>query len=851
MVIEDNKGEPVSEERPPLRLEIDSHVIRQLGDELITDTGQALLELVKNSYDADASYCHVAVDTRHEETIEVPQPRGVTGMHERGKDAEKSPPSHNRVFTGRLTVTDNGEGMSFETIRRGWLTISLSPKRAFKLQGRTTPIYHRTPLGDKGLGRIGTLKLGSFIVIETRDSTTKPGWRISFSWEDCEEGSLLSDVPVKSERIDATGETGTVLTIYGLSDVAYWRNKDAVASLGSQLSTLISPFKDFEAFDVRFTFDSIPAAIETAENYLNAAQGKFSATWQVSTDESKECLDVDGAIKLLLFRKTRNDPTYRRYVEPDSGEELYRYLSVHKRLQNYGLKRGKRGWFAQFRKGYLKSDLPDFFGDERFADPGPLISEIYDIDIVEAKSLVASKKTNRPRFLDTHSGIFVYRDNFRIRMGKDWLNLGERQTRGGSYYGLRPGNTLGWVSISARDNQRLVEKSDREGFVDNAAQRGFEYVLERVTADINDFITDCRRAYNDFINSKRNKEADRSEDYDDAAALEELKEVAVAANRLSATLSESSGFLEEVSDVYARMKDCLASEDYSKLSLVIEQAESAAIQRESRKNEIPGLLKRVATIPHAVETIANTFEADESQMEELYAVAATGLAAEGLVHEISDVVQALLNALTDLDKVTYVLNIKNAKFLGNIKSAQASGRDIVNRVRFLDPMLRNVRASRELINVKDFLERYEKHKRPYVEQSGIILKVEYGDASFSITANKGRVLQVLDNLVNNSVYWLKLASSARNGFSPTILIQAQDPVLRVSDNGLGVDERIVPRLFEAFVTGRKDGSGHGLGLYLSQELLKQEKSTITLLPELNPHQRRYIFEIDFAPIANE
>ena len=38
-------------EQRPLRLEIDSHVIRQLGDELITDTGQALLELVKNSYD--------------------------------------------------------------------------------------------------------------------------------------------------------------------------------------------------------------------------------------------------------------------------------------------------------------------------------------------------------------------------------------------------------------------------------------------------------------------------------------------------------------------------------------------------------------------------------------------------------------------------------------------------------------------------------------------------------------------------------------------------------------------------------------------------------------------------------
>ena len=476
----------------PLRLEIDSHVIRQLGDELITDTGQALLELVKNSYDADASYCHVVVDTRHRETIELPhatdtaEPQGSSL-----KGATESP--RKRVFIGRITVTDNGEGMSLDTIRRGWLTISLSPKREFKLQGKRTPIYHRTPLGDKGLGRIGTLKLGNFIVIETHNSPTTEGWRISFSWEDCEEGSLLSDIPVKSERIPATGATGTVLTIYGLSDLAYWRNKDAVASLGSQLSTLISPFKAFESFDVRFTFDSMPAAIEMAENYLDAAQGKFSATWQVSGDDSKEFLDVDGAVKLLLFRKTRHDAAYRRYVEADKGEELYRYLSAHKRLQGYGLQRGEAGWFAQFRRTYSKDDLVELFGNEKYADPGPFMAQIYDIDIVEAKSLVASKKTNRPKFLDEHSGVFVYRDNFRIRMGRDWLNLGERQTRGGADDGLRPGKPLGWVSISARDNQRLVEKADREGFVDNAASRGFDHILRQITADINDFITACRR----------------------------------------------------------------------------------------------------------------------------------------------------------------------------------------------------------------------------------------------------------------------------------------------------------------------------------------------------------------------
>jgi hypothetical protein len=46
-----------------LELRIDTRVVRQLGAELITDPEQALLELVKNSYDADADRCRVKIDT--------------------------------------------------------------------------------------------------------------------------------------------------------------------------------------------------------------------------------------------------------------------------------------------------------------------------------------------------------------------------------------------------------------------------------------------------------------------------------------------------------------------------------------------------------------------------------------------------------------------------------------------------------------------------------------------------------------------------------------------------------------------------------------------------------------------
>jgi signal transduction histidine kinase len=830
----------------PLRLEIDAHVIRQLGDELITDTGQALLELVKNSYDADASFCHVDVETRETYTVTLPS-RVPPSPNETDNDANVK----NRVdLRGRIEVKDNGEGMTIDTIRRGWLTISLSPKRAFKLAGKTTELYHRTPLGDKGLGRIGTLKLGTFVVIKTHHDANKPGWRVSFSWGDCEGGGLLSEVPVGCVEIPARGAKGTVLTIYGLSDLSYWRNERSLENLRKQLSTLISPFKTFEDFDVRFTFDSKPAPIETAEDYLSAAQGKFSATWQAS-DSANELLEVDGALKLMLFRKTRNDPSFRQYVDPDKGAALFTYLKKDKRLAPYEVNRGEGEWFVTFNKKYLKDDLTEFFGNERYADPGPLMAEIYDIDIVEAKSLVASKKTDRPKFIDDHHGIFIYRDNFRIRMGDDWLGLGQRQTRGGSYYGLRPGNTLGWVSISAKDNKDLVEKSDREGFVDNAAKRGFEFVLNRVTGDINDFITACRRAYNDFIKDEKNAEADRPAEYDDVAALAELKEVATAAPRITAALTDASTWVADVGAMLAAVRASFASNDSAASLSMLGENQNKVAEWRNRVESNSKLVRSVTTIPHAVETIAAKFEADETQLRELYALAATGLSAETLVHEISDVVQGLLNALADLDRVTYVLNIRNAKFLSDIKSAQASGRDIVNRIRFLDPMLRNVRAAREEIDVSALLSRYDKHKRPTIEKSGIALTVSLPQSRFIITANKGRILQVLDNLINNSLYWLSLAAHSDHDFKPAITIKADKPIITVSDNGPGVDERVVPRLFEPFVSGRADKTGHGLGLYLSQELLKQELSAIRLLDSRNGSNRRYEFEMDLSAITDE
>ncbi|WP_273567501.1 ATP-binding protein [Maribacter halichondriae] len=109
--------------------DISAAVIRQLGEELVTDEVTAIMELVKNAYDADADWVIVEVNTN---------------------DKYANPDCfYKNTLPGYIVIHDDGFGMSESDIRDKWMKISLSFKKQFKLEGHTTP-KERTPLGEKG-----------------------------------------------------------------------------------------------------------------------------------------------------------------------------------------------------------------------------------------------------------------------------------------------------------------------------------------------------------------------------------------------------------------------------------------------------------------------------------------------------------------------------------------------------------------------------------------------------------------------------------------------------------------------------------------------------------------------------
>jgi signal transduction histidine kinase len=117
--------------------------------------------------------------------------------------------------------------------------------------------------------------------------------------------------------------------------------------------------------------------------------------------------------------------------------------------------------------------------------------------------------------------------------------------------------------------------------------------------------------------------------------------------------------------------------------------------------------------------------------------------------------------------------------------------------------------------------------------------------------NKGKLTQVIDNLVLNSEYWLKEDIAQKRIDDGTITMDVSRPFIRIYDDGSGIDPSVEHALFEPFVSAKAKGQGRGLGLFIVKQLLDSEGCNIGLVPERNRRRRLFKFQIDLRGASNE
>ena len=191
----------VAIEQGTLNFTIESRILRELGERLVKQPEVALLELVKNAYDADALVCDI--------TYEPPE---------------------------QVVVTDNGHGMNLDEFKRGWMRIGTSSKEA----SPTSKLFGRVITGEKGIGRFAVRFLGRALHLESVAFDPKLQiWTIlsaDFDWPEFDRHEDLGHVkvPYQLTRAAEGARPGTRLLITGLRQNAKSINMDAVrtASIG-------------------------------------------------------------------------------------------------------------------------------------------------------------------------------------------------------------------------------------------------------------------------------------------------------------------------------------------------------------------------------------------------------------------------------------------------------------------------------------------------------------------------------------------------------------------------------------------------------------------------------------------
>ena len=795
---------------------IDANVIRQLGDELVTDAEQALLELIKNSYDADADWVRLLVDTAHQHNAPPQSP-------------------------GLIRVEDNGGGMTLQQLHNGWLRISLSLKRDIKASGKRSP-KGRTPLGDKGLGRLSTMKLGDVVEIETYPSDTT-GYSVTLDWTVFTPGTNVGDITVDIEEIAPIGRTGTSLTISSLRAIEYWRRRNSASRLQGSLSKLISPFRRVPDFRVTGELNGTPIAPEYLTHRLRqTATTHFSFNW------GPKGLTCSGLLKLSLFAF---DPmAFQHQILPDAGRALLDALASSKHGRALRVRPASAPWFIDVERSWSPDEMTARRAPNhpRIDSPGPFDGEVdgFDLETMrDATTELFSSRSEYRDFVRRLSGVSIYRDGFAIRADNDWLGLGESWTSGRSYYGLRPANTVGFVAISAAHNQALVEKSDREGFLDNAASRGFSEIVTTFVAFANESLTVLRREFNRFRSVHKAADALLPAAFQEADAVSSFKRLGRAAAQRSLSIRKSEDRRRE--SFFQLRSDLQAAARLPSLDRVSRHALAAAATRltqavsawEKSVTDLVAVADDLEQQSRVVDAVADRLEQHKNQNDELLEFVAIGLVAQALAHDVRMLLDDLLSRTR---RVASRINATHAEDVTvYIESVRGTVQALRKQLALLDPMQRAARERKQPVVLSSFLDELLQFRAEKYARHGIDATVTVR-SDITVVMNRGRLLQIFDNLLRNSEYWLQHSKASR----PSIRLVIDQPSVTVWDNGPGVKESLEETLFEPFVTDKPRGYGSGLGLFIVSQLLKRENCCAGISSARNDRGRRYRFFVDFS-----
>jgi signal transduction histidine kinase len=350
---------------------------------------------------------------------------------------------------GMVVVEDNGCGMDWDIITNVWLEPGTDYREQQKRDGERTPKFGRLPLGEKGVGRFAAHKLGRRIRLITRKAgsaevVVEIDWK-KFSGQDYLDAT---DVEISEREPEHFGgrRTGTRIEVRELQE---GMSRGTVRQIHRAVTSICSPF---------------------------GGPNEFAATIEVSPDESL----LDG---LLDVRKVLEAAPYVAICEVNGDQLEYDYeFTPFLGMERIGGRKAKG----------VTMKIPDLVDLANSAAIFQRIGDVYmefrifDLD-PQVLAFASNDRKGLKDFLRYNGGVRVYRDGIRVydygEPGNDWLELGVRRVNHPTRH-VTSNQIIGAVHIRGESSRGLIEKTNREGFIEDENYRLFKEIVSFSLAQV-------------------------------------------------------------------------------------------------------------------------------------------------------------------------------------------------------------------------------------------------------------------------------------------------------------------------------------------------------------------------------
>jgi|SRR5690554_5520610 len=802
---------------------VSARTAKLIGLENFSTEEGAIIELVKNTYDADANNCILIFDFKY------------TKQNNKAEDIFDKENSC-------IYIIDNGVGMNNEIIQNQWMTIGTDNK----LYEHTSE-GGRVKTGAKGIGRFALNRLGMFtnmstipdkIIDNKKDgdilipNNKKLRYEWTVDWKDFDRlGSTVSDIQailteddnfdfkadllkrfesfskVNSEIKKMNFDSGTLIEITELNDD--W-NEEKLLKLFGNLEMLLPP-EEQEDFKLDFFF------LNNLEEFGDVKRAYYD--------------DYDYKLKASFNDQEKNIEIELNRNELDLSLLEQRYADV---FEFEAMKKAPYR-LDDFKKDKIKFEIPinnllsekvdksllDKIGkfDFTFYFLKNTISDDKDDGDLKKYPYKSINSANRKAWLKKFGGIKIFRDDFRIRPygenGEDWLRLGERQAQspGGAGqrlggYRIRPNQIAGTIKISRIHNSSFQDKSGREGLIENSEFELFKnIIIDIISVFEKDRNTIMHNLYK--LHSVRNEEAEKVRiAKEEAERIKKQKEEKDKSNQ---------GYSEHGNKRNSKESQYTQSEENMADAIFILEKEN------EKKDEELRLLRSLASVGLIISSFAHEVRSLRAR----------------LIPRTQHLINELENHLDEKELSKNIDKDDNPFYMINLMRE-----DDVKLKHWLDYSLSTLKIDKRGRRNLDFTKYFENFKANWskaLEQRSIYLELkQLDDNDHKIRAYEVDMDSIFNNLLSNSINAHYGHNTEQKKIEISWVRNDDDIEIIFSDNGKGLDKKYKnnpEEIFNLNESSKTDNKGNkigtGLGLYIVKSIIEEYNGSQVSILNIN------------------